>query len=211
MPTYKLTYFNLRGKAEYIRLLFAAAGVDYEDHRIDRQTDWPGTIKDSTPFGQLPILTIDGKTFSQTLPVGRYIADKYGLSGHTELDKLRSDMIVHCVEDILTAVVKVRFTEDPETKAKFQKNLTENQLPAFFRHLEKLLIENNGGNGFYVGDSLGSADIAVFNCLNHLVPMANLDPPFNCSEYPKLQALSDRVKANPKIAAWIAKRPETPF
>lgn len=35
MPTYKCTYFGARGRAEFIRLIFAQAGVDYEDHRID--------------------------------------------------------------------------------------------------------------------------------------------------------------------------------
>lgn len=35
MATYKLTYFNGRGRAEVARLLFAAADVTYEDVRID--------------------------------------------------------------------------------------------------------------------------------------------------------------------------------
>ena len=35
MPSYKLTYFNTRGRAEVIRLLFAAAGVKYEDCRVN--------------------------------------------------------------------------------------------------------------------------------------------------------------------------------
>lgn len=40
MPNYKLTYFNSRGKAEIIRLLFAEANAKYEDVRLDR-ADWP--------------------------------------------------------------------------------------------------------------------------------------------------------------------------
>jgi glutathione S-transferase len=38
MPNYTLHYMNGRGRAEISRLLFAAAGVEYTDHRI---TDWP--------------------------------------------------------------------------------------------------------------------------------------------------------------------------
>jgi len=40
MPNYKLTYFEMRGRGEIVRLVFAAAGVHYEDHRID-MSDWP--------------------------------------------------------------------------------------------------------------------------------------------------------------------------
>jgi glutathione S-transferase len=36
-PSYKLIYFNARGKAEHIRFIFAYAGVDYEDERISQE------------------------------------------------------------------------------------------------------------------------------------------------------------------------------
>ena len=41
----KLTYFNLRGRAEPSRLILAQAGVQYEDHRIQRE-EWPA-LKES--------------------------------------------------------------------------------------------------------------------------------------------------------------------
>lgn len=54
--SYKLTYFDIRGRAEFIRVMFAAAGQKYEDYRV-LSADWP-RLKPATPFGQVPILEI---------------------------------------------------------------------------------------------------------------------------------------------------------
>ena len=40
MSSYKLTYFNGRGRGELSRLVFVAAGRKFEDVRIDF-SDWP--------------------------------------------------------------------------------------------------------------------------------------------------------------------------
>jgi len=40
MPDYKLTYFQMRARGEVIRMIFAVAGVPYEDHRIE-WSEWP--------------------------------------------------------------------------------------------------------------------------------------------------------------------------
>ena len=48
MPTYKLTYFDAKFRAEVPRLLFAKAGVKYEDVRVnEEQFD---QLKDSRYF-----------------------------------------------------------------------------------------------------------------------------------------------------------------
>jgi len=40
MTHYKLTYFPMRARGEIIRFVFAAAGVEYEDHRL-QMGQWP--------------------------------------------------------------------------------------------------------------------------------------------------------------------------
>ena len=56
MPSYKLTYFDVRGRAESIRMLFAMAGAEYENCVVG-QADWPEMKK--SKFWPLPILQKD--------------------------------------------------------------------------------------------------------------------------------------------------------
>ena len=49
MPSYKLTYFNGRGRAEVSRLIFTVAGVEFTD---DRVANWP-TGKEGNLFRTL--------------------------------------------------------------------------------------------------------------------------------------------------------------
>ena len=39
MPHYKLVYFDIYGRAEYIRMIFGYAGVEFEDQRVGEE--WP--------------------------------------------------------------------------------------------------------------------------------------------------------------------------
>ena len=52
MPCYKLSYFDIRGRAEIIRLIFAQAGVEYEDNRIG-QNEWREHLKQSEQSDKL--------------------------------------------------------------------------------------------------------------------------------------------------------------
>ena len=46
MTTYKLYYFNARGGAEPIRIIFAQAGVQYRDYRMESD-QWAKEYKES--------------------------------------------------------------------------------------------------------------------------------------------------------------------
>merc|ERR1712226_521161 len=144
MVQYKLYYFDSRGRAEYIRYIFALAGVEYEDIRVSKD-DWP-ELKETMPFGQLPVLEIDGKTkIAQSYVIARYIAEKYGLAGRTPEDRLRCDMLVACQEDFQIPLIQFAREPDKDKKAQYKKNFEEKLQPVFLANLERLLKENNGG------------------------------------------------------------------
>ena len=206
---YKLTYFNMRGKAEVIRLLFAVAGVEYEDARIERDA-WPvEKEKVNPPFGQMPLLTVEGQTYCQSISIGRYLAEKFGLAGGSDLEKLKVDMIVHCCEDMIVAFSSVFREQDPDKKAQLTEKYNKEQLPVYYANFEKILKENKGGDGFFVGDSLTWADLQLYHYVSMYATLSGSDIKELLKDSPKISALIERVGKHPKVAAWLAKRPVT--
>ncbi len=66
MPaSHELTYFDAAGRAEPIRVMLHAAGVEFKDNRFAKP-EWP-TIKATTPLGAVPTLKIDDVTYCQSL------------------------------------------------------------------------------------------------------------------------------------------------
>jgi len=203
MP-YKLTYFNARGKAEPIRLLFAQAGVEYEDHRIEKE-EWPA-VKPNTPFGQIPVLEVDGVKLCQSNAIARYVAKKFHLAGKTELEQAQVDMLIDCFEDATKPVFGFMLESDEAKKTVLKTKYIDEQLPGYLTSIENLLKHNHGGDGFFVGTELTWADIAFAHFVGRASMVSKDD---FLTKFPKLQALKNRVEDQPKIKEWIKKRPVT--
>ena len=74
MAQIKLTYFNLRARAEPARLVLAYAGAKYDDVRLPAPWDNPkpwATLKPTTPYGQCPLLEWDGEVIAQSMAITR--------------------------------------------------------------------------------------------------------------------------------------------
>merc|ERR1711915_141833 len=86
MPNIKLTFFDLRARAEPCRLLLAYAGAKYEDERLpapwDNMAPW-AALKPNTPWGQVPLLAWDGEVIAQSMACARFLAREYNLAGST--------------------------------------------------------------------------------------------------------------------------------
>jgi len=206
MPSYKLTYFNGRGRAEIVRLVFVAAGEKYDDVRIEKD-QWPA-LKSDTPFGQVPMLEVDGVKLCQSNSMARFLARRFNLAGKTDLDQARADMIMDCYEDTIKPLFAFFFEKDEAKKEEAKKKFVEEQLPVSLDGLEKLLKENKGGDGFFVGDGLTWADLGLVVLIGWL-QMAGGGSAVD--KRPKLHALQHRVESLPKIAEWLANRPKTDF
>ncbi|XP_055955439.1 glutathione S-transferase 1-like [Patella vulgata] len=72
MPAFRLHYFDSRGRAEIARLMFNAAGQEFDDVRYSKE-EWPA-FKPKTPLGQLPVLEVDGKLYAESGAIFNYLA-----------------------------------------------------------------------------------------------------------------------------------------
>jgi len=202
---YKLIYFNGRGRAEPARLIFAYAGVNYNDHRIEG-AEWPA-LKPKTPFGQLPILDIDnGKVvLSQSKAIARYLGNEFNLAPKDNIQAARGDMLVDGYEDVQKHFVPWFQEKDPAKKKELWKQLETEHIVPFLKLYEKFLTDN--GTTYFLTNSITWADLFLFDAL-HKTKTAS---PQLFDGHAKLNQFIDKVAKEPKIQAWLEKRPKTDF
>ena len=63
------------------------------------------SLKPSLPFGQLPVLEIDGVTIGQSMAIARFLANEYGIAGSSNLVKAQVDEVVDVINDVQNAMV----------------------------------------------------------------------------------------------------------
>ncbi|XP_072014442.1 hematopoietic prostaglandin D synthase-like [Amphiura filiformis] len=202
MPQYKLSYFPVRGRAELTRLLFAQAGVEYEDHRIPPST-WP-TLKPTMPTETLPVLEVDGKKVAQSQAIARYVAREFNLAGDNNLEMAQCEQVMETFIDMGNDIRPIWQEKDEAKKAELKKSVFEEKIKTKLKFVGKFLADNGGE--FFVGKKITMADIALIATFELLSSWV-CDEPFK--DFPTLAAHKDKVSKEPKIAAWIAKRPET--
>ncbi|KAI8801329.1 glutathione S-transferase [Cladochytrium replicatum] len=202
MPTYIVHYFDLRARAEVTRLILTFAKADWKNKIID--DDW-WEMKDSTPFGQIPLLEeIDdnGKTFfvAQSKAIERYLARKFKLLGADEHEAALIDSISESFVDLINEFGKFRWAEDPGVKEVMRLNFFEKVWPNFINVHTKFLSAN-GSNGHYVGDEITFADLCavpVFEIINYVVPGTVTEKSF-----PSFWKVYETAANHPKLEAYI--------
>lgn len=200
MSSWKLTYFDSKGRAEPCRMLFAVAGEAYDDVRLTSE-QWQ-KLKPDTPFGQLPMLEKDGQTpICQSVAMARWLAREFGLYGKSSMDQARGDMIIDCFGEIMSGLMEVAYAkEDKEGK---HKKYQDETLPPQLKNLEK---QCKSGGHFLPDSGLTWVDIMFF-CNISFFDVVKIE--INWENYKNLNAVRKEVAKNDKIKAWIAKRPDT--
>ena len=113
----KLYYFNLRARAELIRLVLVATGRTWNDIRFD-SAQWT-EYKHKMLLGQVPVLELaDGTQLPQALCIARYVARETGLAGKDNLESAKIDVVIDTQRDMDEVFhSKIVFEKDRNRKA----------------------------------------------------------------------------------------------
>jgi len=232
----KLTYFNGRGLAEISRLIFAAAGVDFEDNRYPLTVlDWATFKMERKEFDEdkasgklwqsldkLPFLEVEGEVISQSKSIERFLASKFDMMGSTPLEAAKIDSLCEWVRDFKDMYQKVRNAsadEKEEAKSKFFGETLPERLLAFDKILAVTSFETNtesvftftGNEQLYaVGNKLSLADIVIYAFLVEFFDDKELaQKAYETCD--KLKAVVNTVSNVEGIQKWLETRPQTPF
>ena len=83
-------------------------------------------------------------TFQNTLPIFRFLATEYGLTGRTSLEAAQADEIVDALTDIVNTRVRAVFEPDEAKKAEKMQAYLSDTLPTglvscfIIRHIIKI-------------------------------------------------------------------------
>ncbi|WAR25560.1 SCR11-like protein [Mya arenaria] len=162
------------------------------------------------PLEALPVLEIDGKKFCQSIAIVHYLAREFGLMGSNNMEALVIEELLEIFTEItIKHLMKMYHEKDHEKKVDLMKTIKETVMPRYIAFIEERLKENNGGKGFYVGDKVSVADLALYNTMFNLKKSMGKEgqDPFEGSNL--LNAFYERVASLPNIAAWEKARPQT--
>ena len=193
-------------RAEMSRLALFIGGIEFEDLRPSREEISKMRTEGIFPFGQFPVLQVDGKTIAQTGAIARFCGKMSGLYP-TENDfyAAKVDEVIDLATDITFKIRPALVEKDPEKKTEMRRELAEAVLPQWLGFMETLL-EDNGKTGYFVNDSLTVADLAAWRLCGWIsggiidgIPETILD------DFPLLNTHHINISNLPKVAEWLGK------
>uniref|UniRef100_A0A6S8BHM6 Glutathione S-transferase n=2 Tax=Sar TaxID=2698737 RepID=A0A6S8BHM6_9STRA len=196
-------------RAEVPRLAFFIGGVDFEDKRLTSEEF--REKKSEFPFGQIPVLYVDGKSVAQSGGICRFAGKKAGKGLYPRDDFLAAkvDEVIDFASDMTSKVAPSLREKDPEKRVEMRKVLAEETLPNCFAMLERVLKENGANSNYFVGNSLTIADLAIWRIMWWFTN-GILDgiPKDIAAPFTGLCRVINTVDSHPKVVEWKEKYPQ---
>ena len=217
---YELVYWpGIPGRGEFVRLVLEEAGAEYVDvGRLAPEQGggaervaayWEGRAEGHPIFAP-PVLRHGELVLAQTALICDYVGRRHGLAPRDEAGALHAlelqltiaDLVVE-VHDPHHPVSAMRYYEEQRDAARERAAyFTRERLPRFVGYFERAIAY--AGAGVLVGRELSHADLSLFQALEGLAYAFPRAFARAGATAPRVLALRERVRARPRIAAYLA-------
>ncbi|VDO61970.1 unnamed protein product [Heligmosomoides polygyrus] len=186
--------------------LFALADIPYEDIRITKE-QWP-EWKPKMPFGQMPVLEVDGQMIPQSLAIARYVARKYGYAGKTPHEEAIVDALADQYKDFYAQIKEYYYPAMGFAEGDVNAARENILIPARDRYLGYMTeFLKKSSSGYLAGNELTYADLIL---AEHVFTMLTLEPDY-IKDFPEIEEHYKKVTAIPSLKIWMLNRPESKF
>lgn len=226
---YRLHYWpTIQGRGEFVRLALEEAGAAYEDVARGRGGERKflallQTGERHTPFAP-PVLEAGRLLIGQTANILLYLGGRHSLAPGGEAGRLWANQLQLTIADLVQEVHDTHhpiasglYYEDQRKEASRRAgDFLKHRLPKYLGYFERVLERNATaagprGAGRLVGTRLTYPDLSLFQIvagLRYAFPnsMRRAEP-----SWPRVVELHERVRARPRIAAYLESKRRIAF
>lgn len=190
---------------------------DWQDVRLTYKEIAEKREDGSLPFGQVPVLEVDGQTYSQSKAILCYVGRQSGL--YTDDLMVETNQILEALTDITNVLRPAWYGAvlgrspvsgqpllplSSTQRDEVLHLLNTEVLPARFDQLEQLLKRMSAGP-YACGAHLTIADLSLYVFAEELRDGSGVPPGISCTlldNCPRILALARHVSTHPKVAEW---------
>jgi glutathione S-transferase len=228
---YELHYWpSIQGRGEFVRLALEAAGAEYADVARLPPSKGGGAAKLVALLGSAanavapfapPVLRVGRLALAQTANILLYLGPRLNLVPDDEASRFTAHQ--HQLT-IMDAVVEAHDTHHPISAGLYYEDQREpalartrgfvdERIPKFLRYFERVVTDNSGKSKtpYSVGRSRSYVDLSLFQLVSGLKYAFPKAMKHYRRAIPKLEALSERVREEDRVAAYLESERRVPF
>ena len=191
----RLTYFELRGRAEAIRVLLHATQTEFEDRRVVEADEW-GALKPELPFGGLPIFETGGVLVCESHAILRYLGKTLTPSTRNDLDCSQLDAAHDAIATFQEDLWRFNWVEDYYDHL---ESYAEATLEPRLRMLSTWFCRNRDGSPDWFGAKFSHVDCVAFSFLDEIDAFF----PGVLAGFEELVALRSRVASLSGVSEYL--------
>ncbi|MEM7121046.1 MAG: glutathione S-transferase family protein [Pseudomonadota bacterium] len=191
----RLIYFDMRGRAEAIRLTLHAMEIDFDDRRIMTADAWDA-LRPRTDFGGLPIFESATVKLSQYHAILRHLARAAGWLGHDEAQDTALDITQEALAEAQENLWRFAWVDGWRNKT---NNYAVETLRPTLATIQSWCRRTGRQSGFCVGDVPTHVDFIAFSYLDEVDAFF----PDVLPSFPDLSDLHRRVGSIPSVNAYL--------